>query len=182
MTLRGSVFVVYGFELLVKVWPVSIVLVLVPAFFFGCVYSLILTVPPYIFFVMYHLPKRHMMGVHVCSSLTFNLGWSLFLAKSLHPKLKFISGEILTFNLGWSLFLAKSLLKKTEKKIVGRDIQVTDMNHDSSHRLTVKKLPYETETRLKFLVSEFPLPTVCVCVCVCVWVCVWVSECVCVCA
>jgi hypothetical protein len=35
MTFRGSEFVVYGFELLVRVWFVSIVLVLVPACFFG---------------------------------------------------------------------------------------------------------------------------------------------------
>jgi hypothetical protein len=58
-------FIVYGLELFVSVWFMSIVLALVVACFFGCFSSPILAVPLYISFCMYPLPKRHMMGVHV---------------------------------------------------------------------------------------------------------------------
>ena len=56
-------FVVYGFELLVRVCPVSLVLVFVVAYLITCVSSLILVVTLYTSFCMYHLPKRHMMCV-----------------------------------------------------------------------------------------------------------------------
>ena len=57
-------FYVYGFDLVGKIWLVSIVVVLVVACLFGCVVSMILAVPPYVPFCMYHLPKRNMMCAH----------------------------------------------------------------------------------------------------------------------
>ena len=58
----------YGFDLWDRMCLVSIVMVLVVPSLFGCVFSTILVVPPYISFCMYHLPKWHMMGVHVWDS------------------------------------------------------------------------------------------------------------------
>ena len=58
-------FDVYGFDLLDRIWFVFIVMVLVVDDLFGCVSSTIHADPPYISFCAYHLPKRHMMGVHV---------------------------------------------------------------------------------------------------------------------
>ncbi len=54
-------FVVYGFKLLVRVCPMSLVLVLVVADLISCVSSRILSVTLYISFCMHHLPKRHMI-------------------------------------------------------------------------------------------------------------------------
>jgi hypothetical protein len=59
------VFVVYGFELLVRVWFVSIVYPFAVACFFWSVCSLILAVPLYISFCVYHLPTWYMMSVHL---------------------------------------------------------------------------------------------------------------------
>ena len=59
MTSDVPVFVVYGFELLVRVWFVSIVLDFVGPTFFGCVSSTNPLVP------LYYWPKWPMMGVHV---------------------------------------------------------------------------------------------------------------------
>jgi hypothetical protein len=53
------------FELLVRVWFVSIVYPFVVACFFGSVCSLILAVPLYISFCVYHLPTWYMMSVHL---------------------------------------------------------------------------------------------------------------------
>ena len=41
-------FYVYGFDLSDRIWLVSIVMVLVVAWLFGCVFTTILTVTPYI--------------------------------------------------------------------------------------------------------------------------------------
>ena len=56
-------FVVHGFELLVRVWPMSLVLVLVVPYLIPCVSSLIFVVTLNMSFCMYHLSKRHMMCV-----------------------------------------------------------------------------------------------------------------------
>ena len=73
MVIGRFLFVVYGFELLVRVWPVSKVLVFVVAYFFGCVSLPFLVVPPsmsvcihhlYISIGLYHFPNQHMMCVH----------------------------------------------------------------------------------------------------------------------
>ncbi len=60
--LQQTYFVVYGFELLVRVWLVSEVFTLVVADCVGSVFSLILTVKSV---RTYHLPVRHMMDVHL---------------------------------------------------------------------------------------------------------------------
>ena len=54
-------FVVYGFELLVRVCPVSLLLVLVVVCLIACVSSLVLVVTLYLSFCIYHLHKLHMM-------------------------------------------------------------------------------------------------------------------------
>ena len=56
---------VYGFDLLEKLCVVSMVVVLVVPCLFGCVVSTIHTVPHYIPFCMYHLPKWHMVWDHL---------------------------------------------------------------------------------------------------------------------
>ncbi len=64
-------FVVYGLELLVSVWFVSIVLVLVVACLCGYVSSPILVVPLHISFCMYHLSNRNMKTHDGCQCLSF---------------------------------------------------------------------------------------------------------------
>ena len=64
-------FVVYGSDLIVKVWLVCIVGVLDVFGFSGqCSWSF-LVVPLYLSFCICHLSKRHMMSVHVWSSSVF---------------------------------------------------------------------------------------------------------------
>ena len=57
-------FYTYGFDLSDRSCRVSIVLVLIVVCLYGCVFTTILTVTPYILFYMYHFPKWHMMSVH----------------------------------------------------------------------------------------------------------------------
>ena len=64
-------FVVYGFDLIVKVWFVFIVLALgVHCFSWRCSWSF-LVVPLYLSFCICHLPKRYMMSFHVWTLSTF---------------------------------------------------------------------------------------------------------------
>jgi hypothetical protein len=57
-------FYVYGFDLSHRLWLVSIVKSSIVVCLFGCVFSTILVVSPYMPFCVYHLPKWHMMCVH----------------------------------------------------------------------------------------------------------------------
>ena len=65
----------YGLELLVSVWVVSIVLALVVACLFGCFSSPILAVPLYISFRMYPLHKRPQIGDSQAWFLIIVLEW-----------------------------------------------------------------------------------------------------------
>ncbi len=58
---RFMFYVVYGFDLSDRIWLVCIVMILVVASLFGCVFSTIIACPSYIPFCLYRFPKRHMM-------------------------------------------------------------------------------------------------------------------------
>jgi hypothetical protein len=82
-------FVVYAFELIVKVWFEFIVLVLEVHILFWWLSLTILVVPLYLSFCIYHLSKRHMMCVRfenftgflyiIVTSWHFSPGFRLFL-------------------------------------------------------------------------------------------------------
>jgi hypothetical protein len=61
---QDNMFQDYGFDMSDRIRLVSIGMALVVTCLFGCVFSTILAVPPYIPFCMYHFPQRHMMCVH----------------------------------------------------------------------------------------------------------------------
>ncbi len=76
-------FYVYGFDLSDKIWFVSIVMALVVTCLLGCVFSTILTGPPYIPCCLYRFPKWNMMifidfQVHHSSSATLSYSLSPF--------------------------------------------------------------------------------------------------------
>ncbi len=64
-------FVVFGFDLIIKVWFLWIVLTLdFLGFSWLCSWSFFV-VTPYLSFCICHLPKRHMMSTHVWTSSAF---------------------------------------------------------------------------------------------------------------
>jgi hypothetical protein len=71
-------FVVYAFDLIVKVWFVFIVLALF--WWFSWTF---LVAPLHLSFCIYHLPKRHMMSIHLWALSAFV--FIIVLTWLLHP-------------------------------------------------------------------------------------------------